>query len=112
MTSPTTTPRAGARSDTQDYVLRLYTVGATPSAQRAISNLRAICEQELAGHFTIEVIDITHQTSLAEREHIIAAPTLIKMLPPPVAHIVGDLSDREKVLVGLDLVPRPDGADD
>jgi circadian clock protein KaiB len=107
MTSPSTTPRADAAVATHDYVLRLYTVGATPSAQRAISNLRVICEQELRGHYTLEVIDITQQSVVAEQEQIIAAPTLIKVLPAPIARIVGDLSNREKVLVGLDLVPRP-----
>jgi circadian clock protein KaiB len=112
MTLPSTTRCAGAAGDRHDYVLRLYTVGATPSAQRAISNLRAICEQELSGHFTLEVIDISQQAFLAERDQIIAAPTLIKALPAPVARIVGDLSNREQVLIGLDLVPRPHGGDD
>lgn len=110
MTSPTTACfEAAAKAPKEDYVLRLYTVGATPAAQRAISNLRTICEQELRGAFKLEVIDITTHPVLAETEQIIAAPTLIKVLPGPVARIVGDLSNREKVLIGLDLRPRPGG---
>ena len=80
-------------------------VGATAGSQRAIANLRAICETELAGRYELEVIDIYQQPSLAEGEQIIAAPTLIKQLPPPVRQLVGDMSDRDRVLVGLDLRP-------
>lgn len=110
MTSPTTARfEAAASAPKEGYVLRLYTVGATPAAQRAISNLRVICDQELDGRYTLEVIDVTRHTVLAEKEQIIAAPTLVKVLPAPVARIVGDLSNREKVLLGLDLLPRPDG---
>jgi circadian clock protein KaiB len=69
--------------------------------------LRAICDQELDGHYTLEVIDITGNTVLAENEQITATPTLIKVLPIPVARIVGDLSNREEVLLGLDLPSRP-----
>lgn len=108
MTTPTTARFEAATSEPkEEYVLRLYTVGATPAAQRAISNLRAICEQELNGTYSLEVIDITVHPVLAETEQIIAAPTLIKVLPAPVARIVGDLSNREKVLIGLDLRPAP-----
>lgn len=103
-----TLPRAARfEAPREDYLLRLYTVGATPAAQRAISNLRAICDQELEGHYTLEVIDITGRTVLAENEQITAAPTLIKVLPVPVVRIVGDLSNREEVLLGLDLLSRP-----
>ncbi|MGA2929165.1 MAG: circadian clock KaiB family protein [Solirubrobacteraceae bacterium] len=91
--------------DQQHYVLRLYVVGATAGSQRAIANLRAICETELAGRYELEVIDIYQQPSLAEGEQIIAAPTLIKQLPPPVRQLVGDMSDRDRVLLGLDLRP-------
>jgi circadian clock protein KaiB len=91
--------------DQQHYVLRLYVVGATAGSQRAIANLRAICETELAGRYELEVIDIYQQPSLAEGEQIIAAPTLIKHLPLPVRQLVGDMSDRDRVLVGLDLRP-------
>lgn len=96
---------AAQHSRREDYVLRLYTVGATPAAQRAISNLRQICEQELQGRYTLEVIDLTQHPKLAEKEQIIAVPTLVKELPAPVARVVGDLSDREQLLVGLDLQP-------
>jgi len=87
------------------YQLRLYVVGATAASQRAIANLRQICETELGGRYELEVIDIYQQPSLAEGEQIIAAPTLIKELPPPVRRLVGDMSDRDRVLLGLDLRP-------
>ena len=91
--------------DERRYVLRLYVVGATAASQRAIANLREICERELAGRYELEVIDIYQQPSLAEGDQIIAAPTLIKELPPPFRQLVGDMSDREHVLLGLDLRP-------
>jgi circadian clock protein KaiB len=106
--SPTTARfDAALKAEEGDYVLRLYTVGPTPAAQSAISNLRQICEQELKGRYSLEVIDITQRPALAEQEQIVAVPMLIKALPAPVARLVGDLSNREKVLVGLDLLPRP-----
>ena len=89
--------------DQRRYVLRLYVVGATAGSQRAISNLRAICETELAGRYELEVIDIYQQPTLGAGEQIVAAPTLIKELPLPVRRLVGDMSDRERVLLGLDL---------
>ncbi len=108
MNSDTTARFEDAAKDPKgDYVLRLYTVGATPASRRAISNLRQICEAELQGRYSLEVIDITENPALAEKEQIIAVPTLIKSLPQPVARLVGDLSNRERVLVGLDLLPRP-----
>ena len=91
--------------DQRHYLLRLYVVGATAGSQRAIANLREICETELAGRYELQVIDIYQQPSLAEGEQIIAAPTLIKQLPLPVRQLVGDMSDRDRVLVGLDLRP-------
>ncbi|MGA2010471.1 MAG: circadian clock KaiB family protein [Solirubrobacteraceae bacterium] len=106
MISSTERFEAAAKDPQGDWVLRLYTVGATPAAQRAISNLRQLCEQELQGRYTLEVIDLREHPGLAEQEQIIALPTLIKALPAPVARVVGDLSNREKVLVGLDLQPR------
>jgi circadian clock protein KaiB len=89
--------------DQRRYVLRLYVVGATPGSQRAISNLREICESELAGRYELEVIDIYQQPALGADQQIVAVPTLIKELPPPVRRLVGNLSDRERVLFGLDL---------
>lgn len=85
------------------FRLRLYITGRTPQSQRAIDNLRNICESELAGSFEVEVIDVLEHPSLAEHEKILATPTLVKRLPEPVRKIIGDLSDREKVLLGLDL---------
>lgn len=106
--TPDTTARfeAAVSAPQAEYVLRLYTVGATPAAQRAIRNLRKICEEELQGRYSLEVIDISEHPVLAETEQIIAAPTLVKSLPVPVARLVGDLSDRERVLLGLDLIRR------
>ena len=85
------------------YTLKLYVTGNTPRTERAISNLRRICEVELQGQYHMVVIDILERPHLAEDEKIIATPTLIKQLPPPVRRIIGDLSDVEKVLLGLDL---------
>lgn len=85
------------------YKLRLYITGRTPQAQRALTNLRQICEAELKGAYEIEVIDVLEHPGLAENEKILATPTLVKRLPEPVRKIIGDLSDREKVLLGLDL---------
>ena len=91
------------------YQLRLYITGMSTTSQRAVNNLRAIC-QEMSGatlidHYDIDVIDVLENPQLAEREKILATPTLVKELPEPVRKIIGDLSDREKVLIGLDLIP-------
>ena len=91
------------------YQLRLYVAGSTPQSQRAIANIKHICETYLAGRFDLEVIDIYQQPKLTEGEQIIAAPTLIKKLPPPLRRFVGDLSNLERILVGLDLRPRKSG---
>ena len=91
--------------DKRRYLLRLYVVGLTPRSQRAISNLREICETELAGRYELEVIDIYQQPTLGAGEQIIAAPTLIRELPLPVRRLVGDMSDRDRLLLGLDLKP-------
>lgn len=93
-------------SDEQFYVLRLYVAGATPRSQQAIANLARLCSEELEGRYTLEVIDVFQRPQLAVDEQIIAAPTLVRLLPEPVARVVGDLSDRTSVLVGLDLRPR------
>lgn len=89
------------------YVLRLYTAGSTPRSLRALTNLKRICEEHLAGHYELEVIDLYQQPALAAGEQILAAPTLVKQLPLPLRRIIGDMSDQERVLVGLDLRPRP-----
>ena len=88
------------------YCLRLYVTGATPKSQRAIENIRTICEEHLKGRYELEVIDIYQQPSLVKGDQIIAAPTLIKKLPEPLRKLVGDLSNKERVLLGLDLRPK------
>jgi circadian clock protein KaiB len=88
------------------YGLRLYVAGMTRRSARAIANIKEICEEHLKGRFALEVIDIYQQPLLAEGDQIIAVPTLLKKLPPPLRRLIGDLSDRERVLIGLDLKPR------
>jgi circadian clock protein KaiB len=85
------------------YTLRLYVTGTTPLALRAISNIKKICEEHLQGHYELQVIDLYQQPQLAIGEQIIAAPTLIKKLPLPLRRIIGDMSNEERILVGLDL---------
>ncbi len=85
------------------YVLRLYVAGTTAMSARAISSVRATCEQYLAGRYELEVIDLFQRPGLASGEQIIAAPTLIKKLPLPLRRIIGDMSNQERILVGLDL---------
>jgi circadian clock protein KaiB len=84
----------------------LYVTGSNPRADLAIVNLRRICEQELAGQYELEIIDVLEHPQLAEDEKILATPTLIKQLPPPLRRVIGDLSDTEKVLLGLEVRPR------
>lgn len=88
------------------YVLRLYITGSTPRSSQAIQTIRTLCEQYLQGRYDLEVIDIYQQPVLARGEQIVAAPTLIKKLPAPLRKIVGDLSNVDRVLMGLDLQPR------
>lgn len=90
-------------SQSSKYILRLYVAGSTARSMAAISNLKIICDEKLAGRYSLEVIDLYQQPQLAAGHQIIAIPTLIKELPPPLRRIIGDLSDTEKVLVGLDL---------
>lgn len=94
---------AAERLETERYVLRLYVTGMTPRSMRAIENVRAICEEHLQGRYELEVVDIYQQPVLAKGEQIVAAPTLIKKLPAPLRRIIGDLSNKERVLIGLDL---------
>lgn len=88
------------------YVLRLYVTGITPKSTQAILNVRKICEENLKGRYELEVIDIYQQPILAKDEQIIAAPTLIKKLPLPLRKLIGDMSDKERILIGLDLRPK------
>lgn len=86
--------------------LRLYVAGQTPKSLLAFANLKRICEQHLAGNYQIEVIDLVKNPQLAKGDQILALPTLVRKLPEPVRRIIGDLSNIERVLVGLDLRPR------
>ena len=87
------------------WTLRLYVVGQTPKSLAAFSNLKKICEEHLAGRYRIEVIDLLVNPKLAKDDQILAVPTLIRKLPEPMKRIIGDLSDTERVLVGLDVRP-------
>jgi circadian clock protein KaiB len=88
------------------FVLRLFVTGMTPKSTRAIANLKIICEDYLEGRYELKVIDIYQQPKLAQEEQIIGTPTLIKQLPLPFRKLIGDMSDTEKVLVGIDLKPK------
>jgi circadian clock protein KaiB len=88
-----------------EYVLRLYVTGQTSRAARAIANLRQLCEIELQDRFRIDVIDVLEHPELAEAERILATPTLVRQLPPPLRRVIGDLSETSKVLLGLDIWP-------
>lgn len=94
--------------DDARWELRLYVAGQTPRSLRAIANLQRICEEQLAGEYHIEVIDLTVHPQLAKGDEIVALPTLVRKLPPPMRKIIGDLSDSEKVLVGLQIVSGAD----
>lgn len=86
-----------------NYNLRLYVAGQTPKSLAAIANLKRICEEHLAGRYTIDVIDLVVTPQLAAGDQIVALPTLVRRLPPPLKRIIGNLSDTERVLVGLDI---------
>jgi circadian clock protein KaiB len=87
------------------YILRLYVTGLTLNSRKAILNIKKICEEHLQGRYDLEVIDIYQQPTLAKGEQILAAPTLIKKLPLPLRRFIGDMSNTERILVGLDLRP-------
>jgi circadian clock protein KaiB len=93
-------------SKEKKYVLRLYVAGATPRSTQSIINIKKICEEHLKGRYELEVIDIYQQPVLAKGEQIIAAPTLVKKLPPPLRRFIGNMADVERILVGLDLKPK------
>ena len=98
--------KALAKAGQERYVLRLYVTGMTPQSTRAISNIRQICEQYLQGRYELAVVDIYQQPALAKGEQILAAPTLIRKLPLPLRRLIGDLSNTDRVLLGLDLRPK------
>ena len=107
-TKPKSTPPKvrPAKAKSGAFVLRLYVAGQTPKSTAAFANLKKICEEHLAGRYQIEVIDLLENPHLARGDQILAIPTLVKKLPPPVRKIIGDLSNTERVLIGLDLRPR------
>lgn len=92
-------------ADPGHYNLRLYVAGQTPKSLTAIANLKSICEEHLAGRYNVEVIDLLENPQLAAGDQILAVPTLVRRLPPPIKRVIGNLSDTERVLVGLDIVP-------
>lgn len=96
---------AGQQADVH-YNLRLYVAGKTPKSTTAIANLRGICEEHLAGRYTVEVVDLMVNPQLAAGDQILALPTLVRRLPPPLKRIIGTLADAERVLVGLDIRER------
>ncbi len=93
------------QSEPDIWTLRLYVAGQTPKSMAAFSNLKKLCEEHLAGKYRIEVIDLLKNPQLAEGDQILAIPTLVRKLPPPLKKIIGDLSNTERVLVGLDMRP-------
>jgi circadian clock protein KaiB len=92
------------------YVLRLFVTGATERSQRAISNMRRICEENLEGRYDLEVIDVYKDPEATRQYQVVATPTLVKVLPEPLRRIIGDLSNQEKVVAGLNIMPLPGGA--
>ncbi len=92
----------GAR---RTWHLRLYVAGQTPKSIAALANLQRLCEEHLPGRYRIEIVDLVKQPQLARRDEIVVIPTLVRQLPPPIRKIIGDLSNQQKVLVGLDVLP-------
>lgn len=98
--------RAKKRPEEEEvWILKLYVAGQTPRSMRAFENLKKICEEYLAGKYRIEIIDLLENPKLAAGDQILAIPTLVRQLPEPVRKIIGDLSNTEKVLVGLNIIP-------
>lgn len=109
MSEPTSSADEAASEDEGDpgqYRLRLYVAGQTVKSMTALANLKRVCEEHLAGRYDIEVIDLMKNPQLAAGDQILAIPTLVRRLPAPLKRIIGDLSNTEKVLVGLDIRPR------
>jgi circadian clock protein KaiB len=102
--SPRKVKPAAPAKQADAFVLRLYVAGQTPKSLLAFANLKKLCEEHLAGRYQIEVIDLLVDPQLARGDQILAIPTLVRKLPVPVRKIIGDLSDTERVLIGLDLV--------
>ena len=98
-------PERRSKSGPREYELRLYVAGQSPRAIAALSNLKKICEEHLKGRYSVEVIDLLEHPQLARGDQILAIPTLVRKLPSPIKKVVGDLSNSDRVLVGLDLKP-------
>ncbi len=96
--------KAGA-PDPEVWELRLYVAGQTPNSITAFENLKRICEEHLKGKYKIQIVDLLKNPQLAKGDQIVAVPTLVRNLPPPIRKIIGDLSNTERVLVGLNIVP-------
>ena len=101
----TPNPTKPAKEKLETYILRLYVAGQTPKSMTALANLKKICEEYLEGRYQIQVIDLLKNPQLAQGDQILAVPTLVRRLPVPIRKIIGDLSNTERVLIGLDLVP-------
>jgi circadian clock protein KaiB len=99
--------RAAKAQPKARYVLKLYVAGMTPRSSSAVRSIMDLCETYLKGRYALEIIDIYQQPTLAAGEQIIAAPTLVKKLPLPLRRLIGDMANQDKVLVGLDLRPKP-----
>ncbi len=100
-----TRAKAAKKGDPSVWDLRLYVAGQTQKSIAAFGNLRNICEEHLAGRYRIEIIDLLKNPKLAQGDQILAIPTLVRKLPPPIKKIIGDLSDKQRVVVGLDIRP-------
>ena len=107
MSAPGGRKKPAAPAKKAKYLLRLYVTGTTGKSVRASQNVRRICEEHLKDVYELEVVDIYKNLPLARGDQIIAAPTLIKRLPSPLRRLIGDMSDEQRVLVGLDIRPRP-----
>ncbi len=98
--------KEGNKRESEVYMLRLYVAGQTPKSIVAFANLKKICEEHLKGRYQIEIVDLLKNPQLAKGDQILAIPTLVRKLPPPIRKIIGDLSNTERVLIGLDLQPQ------
>jgi circadian clock protein KaiB len=100
------TNKSKENKGSSEWQLKLYVAGTTPKSLQAFANLKKICEEHLAGKYSIEIVDLLKNPRLAKGDQIVAIPTLVRELPPPLKKIIGDLSDTERVLVGLNIVAK------
>lgn len=100
-----TEAEAASGSASPQYILRLYVTGKTPNSVRAVAKVREVCEEFLAGHYQLQVIDIYQQPALADSDQILVAPTLVRRAPGPLRKLIGNLADRDRILAGLELQP-------